>query len=520
MTIAVTAPDGSTVNFPDGTPERKINEVMTKQFAPAPTEEGITLGGAVKSLAAGGAEGLIGLAGMPGDIAELGTQALGVPNKLSLPTSAQIQGSIEKNITGPFYQSRGPIESSLRTAGSFAPALIGGPESLITKLASRVALPTVGSELAGAASEGTAAEPYAKLGGALAGTVLGHKLTAPHPPQLEGAIQGVKDAADLGYKVPEITGVEYKPKIIKQVAQNAQQDLRSSKFNDSNAKQTFDLLDDLKTPVGPTPGTMLGQQFGGQKAATALAQTQKGVHTYEDIQTTRTMLSKVAGQTQDGKPTIDAAAATKAIKFLDQYVESAPQSHLAKGNARDLADAINRARADYASGMSAQRVMEKAIETPELQAAAANSGKNIGNITRQKQRQILTSAKGARGLTQDEQDMLAANVKGTFVQNRLREVGNLLGGGGGLGQLLTAGGGYMATGSPFGLTAPLVGKVAHGLANRMAVKGAEKVVRQILTRSPSYQTYLAGLPADQRSLAKSLLAVGLLGVRPQGLLSQ
>ncbi len=519
MTIAIAGPDGSTFNFPDGTPTTTIDTELRNHYNPgsaAPEEEGSTFGGAIKSVGTGLAKGVIGIPGIPGDIAELGTQGINylagsnLQNKVPLPTSAGIQKQVEK-VTGPFYQPKGTIEEVLQTGASLLPALAGGPEALATKFATRVALPTAGIEAAGALSEDN---PVAKVGGAIAGTVLGHRLTAPRPPQLEGAIQGVQDAANLGYKVPEITGVEYKPNIIKQVAQNAQQDLRSSKFNDTLAPQTFSVLEDLKTPAGPSPGTILGRQYGGQKAATALANAGP-IHTYEDIQTARTMLGNIAG-----KGTPDSAAATQAIKYLDRYVESAPQSHLAKGNAKDLATAIKSARADYAVGKTAERVLEK-VQNAELQAASANSGRNVGNATRQKLRSILTNKGGTRGLTQDEQGLIESAVRGNPTGNTIRSLGHYAGGGGGLGGVIAGGAGWLATGNPItALGVPIAGRALQAIGNRIVTKGAEKVVRKILTRSPAYQDYLKTLPPDKRNLAKSALAVGLLGVRPQGLLGQ
>ncbi|WP_407122834.1 hypothetical protein [Bradyrhizobium sp. STM 3561] len=74
------------------------------------------------------------------------------------------------------------------TAGEFAPGLLGGGEGLMARLATRVAIPAAASEAAGAATAGTAAEPYARLAASLmspAVTSMSRRVITPLPASAE-----------------------------------------------------------------------------------------------------------------------------------------------------------------------------------------------------------------------------------------------------------------------------------------------------------------------------------------------
>jgi hypothetical protein len=140
-----------------------------------------------KSGGIGVAKGAIGLAGALGDLTDLGAKGiehatnfvsdkLGVerykrpeqPSVLeNIPTSASITDTVESR-TGKFYEPKTTAGKYARTIGEFVPAAAAGPGRLIPKMASALA-GGAGSEAAGQATEGTAAEPYARVAGGLAG---------------------------------------------------------------------------------------------------------------------------------------------------------------------------------------------------------------------------------------------------------------------------------------------------------------------------------------------------------------
>lgn len=85
------------------------------------------------------------------------------------PTSGKIQKAIESQ-TGDFYEPKTTAGKYAERVGEFLPAAVAGPGRMVPKIASAL-LGGVGSEAAGQATEGTAAEPYARVLGAVGGAL-------------------------------------------------------------------------------------------------------------------------------------------------------------------------------------------------------------------------------------------------------------------------------------------------------------------------------------------------------------
>lgn len=177
------------------------------EFAPAPVESPSVAADVAKSGGIGLAKGAIGLAGMAGDLTDLGAKGLEkasnyINDKLGLPryerpsapsvlnnipTAESIQKGIE-GVTGEFYKPKTVAGEYAQTAGEFAPALIGGPETLAAKALTRVAIPAAVSETAGQLTKGTEAEPYARVAGGLlspAVTSVARRMVTPLPASAE-----------------------------------------------------------------------------------------------------------------------------------------------------------------------------------------------------------------------------------------------------------------------------------------------------------------------------------------------
>lgn len=84
--------------------------------------------------------------------------------------SANIQSGVEK-VTGKFHEPQTTAGKYAHSIGESVPGAVAAPGSMVARLLSAVGA-GVGSEAAGQASEGTALEPYARVGGALAGGML------------------------------------------------------------------------------------------------------------------------------------------------------------------------------------------------------------------------------------------------------------------------------------------------------------------------------------------------------------
>jgi hypothetical protein len=189
MTINVQGPDGSSFAFPSGTSHDEITRVMDTHYGNAPAQamtpsDAGMLPDIAKSAAIGIPKGVIGLAGAPGDIAEFGARGIdkasqlvgrmiGVdvkPREPRAPTygSADIQKGVE-SVTGKFYEPKTTAGEYAQTLGEFAPAALAGPGGLLRRAVTQVAAPALASEAAGQATKDTAAEPFFRVGGALAG---------------------------------------------------------------------------------------------------------------------------------------------------------------------------------------------------------------------------------------------------------------------------------------------------------------------------------------------------------------
>lgn len=157
------------------------DEFNKRLAVPTQSQPSSTLDTAVdvgKSAGIGLAQGAIGLATLPGNIEQLGRMGINkvaefagadgpvVDNDTVLPNYGGVKAGIEK-YTGEFYQPKTTAGEYARTGGEFASMAFGGPAGIANR-ALRVAAPAVVSETAGQATEGTALEPWARIGGALA----------------------------------------------------------------------------------------------------------------------------------------------------------------------------------------------------------------------------------------------------------------------------------------------------------------------------------------------------------------
>ncbi|HXP66425.1 MAG TPA: hypothetical protein VN815_13190 [Steroidobacteraceae bacterium] len=157
--------------------------------------------------------------------------------------------------------------------------------------------------------------------------------------------------------------------------------------------------------------------------------------------------------------------------------------------------------------------MDKKIARADLRAAGADSGMNVGNKIRQKVADLLLSNE-ARYLPAETKAELEKIVRGTWTQNGMRHVANLLGGGGGLGMLTGASAGYEAGGVPGAIAAGLAGR-GFKIANNISVsRQAQRVAESIRRRSPLGQSAPALMP-PKTSVALGALLPALLARQQQ-----
>jgi hypothetical protein len=455
---------------------------------------GVDLGDIAKSAGIGLAKGAVGLAGLPGDLANLASRGYdyvsGSHTNATVAPYANAIGAdnIQKHIeglTGPFYEPKTTGGQYAQTIGEFAPALFGGPESLGAKLMTRVVAPGVASEAAGQATEGTALEPVARIAGALTSaagaskaanmlTTRGLARAAPTP-----TVDELQHAAETAYNSPEVTGLRLSQQGVQQITSDARDALLNGKIDEGNAPRVMGIVNNLER----------GPRFERPTAANP-----NPAYQVADLDLARQSLSDV--------PFEERRAASVVRGVIDRYLGNIPHSDVIAGDA----DAANRtlleARGNYA-GMKRSEAVTDAMTRAENQAGSTYSGANLENATRQQLRPILNEKMGVakrRGFqdyTDEEVGALRNAVNGTAVGNFIRTAGGYLGKGGGLGAVASGGaiGGSAAeagadplTAIGLGLVGMAGGRMLGKYANRLETNRANAVGDMLRTRTPLAQS--------------------------------
>jgi hypothetical protein len=456
---------------------------------------------AVKSIGAGLGNATIGTLGAAGDVRSLasaGVDALGgklgiSPDKIqafkdlasraanmtgtgavlaNAPTSQQIKSTVTDPIVSPDYQPQTAVGGVLKTGAEFLPAMVGGPESLAAKFATRVAVPALTTEAAGALTKGTAAEPYARVAGALAGGVGASKVAnsmaeARALKAATPALADVKSEATSAYDA--LTARNVATPLSQSTLDNLASDITTTLNNrgirPSNAASIHAAVDEIKMP-----------------ATTGAADV-------VDLVAARQSIKELLGKHDTNK-----SGAFVALGKIEQAIEQ---------NSPGTMKAIREADKNYAAAKAAE-ALDKRVAKAELRAAGENSGMNVGNKIRQNITTYLGSNE-AKYLSAETKADLEKIVRGTASQNTMRAVANLLGGGGGLGMLAGGTAGYQAGGWSGAAAGAVAGRAFKSLNNRSVMKQAEQVGRNIRSRSPLGQQNPPLLPPMTNPLLGGLL---------------
>jgi hypothetical protein len=453
-----------------------------KKIGMAPQPDVSMAGDALKSGGIGVVKGGLGMLGAPGDlgsmasgafdaaagalgadpntvgqfknVARMATRAVPMLAPFAGPTSQDLQKTVE-GVTGEFYKPQTVLGEYAQTAGEFAPAMIGGPGSLGSKLLSRVAAPALTSETAGQITKGTEFEPYARVAGALAGGAGAAKLMAPKAPAVAG-VDDLADAASAAYKAPEVKSLAINPASTKAASSTIKQTLYGDGLDENVAPMTFAVLKRLESPIGNTANVA-------------------------DIDNVRKVLNKIGGNF--AQP-IEQGAARRAIEGIDDYLANIKKPDVIAGDAMAASSKLKEARANSAAKFRLERV-EGAEYRGELNAASANSGQNANNATRQAIKSILLNPQKRRGFNEEELAQMERVVKGTATGNAMRSVGKILATSGLQGGLVA--GGSIATAPLTGglsLAIPAVGYAAQKLGDKSTANAIKELRDLIASRSP------------------------------------
>ena len=269
----------------------------------------------------------------------------------------------------------------------------------------------------------------------------------------------LKRVSDAGYSAARNSGMEINPASTQKLANDIRADLVNKGFREINEPKTFAAVDELKSPAG---------------ASVQIA----------DIDQPRRVLGNI------GPGSSDANAAGRARRAIDEYLENVPPGDVVSGDPARVAGTLKEARGNYSAAKRAE-LIDEALHKAELNAASAGSGANIDNAIRQQLKAIAKDPEALRGFSNEEIAQLEKVVKGSWTGNTLRVLGNLLGGGGGIGTFITAGAGGLAMG-PGGVALPAVGMASKRLGAMSTKRQADILSDMLRARSPLGQSLQGG----------------------------
>jgi len=230
----------------------------------------------------------------------------------------------------------------------------------------------------------------------------------------------------------------------------------------------------------------------------------------DDLRSVRKALQQGPGR-NFGNPA-DQDAARLAVNKIDDYLRGGVDpNHVIKGDPAAVAARLKEADRNYAPAKRAELIEGKTAEAIR-DAEAANSGQNVENKIRQKINAIRKNPKLMQGMSQNSIDAMDKLSRGTNSANVLRAIGNLLGGGGGLGTIAAEVGGESLFGHT-GLATPAIGFVAKKLGNFLTERQADKLSELIRSEAPESQKWAAlanahakaaGLNPPQAALLRSV----------------
>ena len=305
----------------------------------------------------------------------------------------------------------------------------------------------------------------------------------PAPP----SIKKLKKETSANYKAVDDAGVEYTPQSIKTLMDDTETMLANAGRLEPNNPELYNLLRQLRSDA---------QQPG------AVAIDLPALDSF------RQLLSEVAG---DPKPGISAAG-TMAMKHFDDFLDNTTRSSVltrpgvGEAEAQAAVEALNTARGNAAAGFRSER-LKKLTKTIQRRTSSTGSGMNLDNSTRQRLVSFVESADKIRGFNKTEIAVMDKIIDGGKVKNALRYISNVLGGGGGLGTLVTSGlmGTAGAAHSPAAaglgyLALPAVGRTARLAENALSKSEMRALNKLVRSRSPLHKKNMENAPIKRGAI--------------------
>jgi hypothetical protein len=410
------------------------------------------------------------------------------------PSSQDLQSKVE-NVTGPLYKPQTTAGEYAQTGAEFLPGMIGGPGSIGAKLLTRVAAPALASETAGQLTEGTGAEPYARVGGALLGGFGASKAMQPRAIDPSPSADDLLKSGSKGFEAVKASDAVINPSSVRQMAKDIKTELLNEGRHPTSEGQAglFSALDRLEE---------MGKSVGGV--------------TPKDMEVIRKNLVDLK---KSPNPSASGAARDATESFMQKY-GGMGQSDLLNGS--NPFPTLKNAIGDWAAGKRSNTLMGK-VDLANLNAGTAGSGANEDNALRQAIKQLArpinntnTPVAKRLGFNNEEIAGIKSAAMGTPVGNAARWVGKAAPTGIVSGAMSSGAGGM--AGGPVGAVAlPAVGFVAKkigDLSTKQAVNALDSLVR---SRSPLAAQVAAQLPpqvVSQLNPKTQALLAGLIAADP------
>jgi len=477
-----------------------------------------TLPGAVK-------RGFSAVAGLPGDVMDLGQSAadfgarmmgkekaapirnvMGIPGPMNplgtlmtLPTGKQIADTVAPE--GGYYKPQTDFGKLVDTVGTFTPIALM-PGTILARIA-RTVVPGATSEAAGRMAEGTKWEPIARAGGALVGGLATGGLEAaianrkiPPTPSLE-QLGNLKTEA---YKAADDAGVIIAPDAFQKFATDLGADItRNNVVQKDLHKNTMAALSILQDEASAGVPLTLKRADEIRKAVGGAIESAAGMN----------------GNSRD------LALAMKVQDGLDDFLDALPDNPGAM-LAGDPAVAVpilkqarSLARREF-KGEEIHKLIDVAKNRASTNYSAAGEEQAIRAQFMQLNDKLIKNKNLAKTFTPEERAAIVKVVKGGPLGNALRRLGKysptgpvssgsaaMLGGGGG------AAIGTILGGGPVGAAlGGMLGAGAVGGTGALARMGATSITNK--NAQAVSELVRGGVPAATKPVARDLLINALL----------
>jgi hypothetical protein len=478
--MIVEGPNGIRVDFPDGTDDATINNVMKQAYRESLVAKRDGLDKSIENSTLGGMA-----AGIGKDVDDNVRLAA---NGMSFGFLDKALGQDERAKTNAARDRQGFTGMGSEALGSMATGGMAGKAGLT---ASR--LPWLGKYL-GLTMDGAAMGGLNAYGndqdvgtGALVGGVAGgigqlanaginkaySAFNKPSVPSLD-ELGAQKSAA---YGAVDASGAQYTPEQLAILKQGIADDMAAGRMHPAI------------NPKVSAVNDIVGEDLG------------KGPMTLSDLDRTR----QVVGQKifQNAPTADDSRLGGQMLANFDEFIDATPPA--VGGDNTTAVDALKQAR-ELHKRMSKSEVIAEALDKATRRTSATGSGGNIDNATRQRINAIIDNKRLSRQFNKEELTMMRKIVDGSGTGNAMRLAGKLSPSGNGLMAALGVGGAM--TNPILGIPA-LVGIGAKAGADRTTKKMAEDLMKSVLSGGNyKAKTLSPGTQKQVEDMIRAMLAGG------------